>query len=185
MHDESIAIPEQRLRTAISDAISSALPSETEFRAGVLGELARRSKGESSLQARREGQQDLPALRWFRAAASLLPAGFSQAAFAGSQSAKGAVAKSIAGKTLGAALLPLFAFALTLASFTTAVNRTAGLNGDRRKLRPGELGGIELRAWIKANWWSALLMGGLYTLCLLYTSPSPRDQRGSRMPSSA
>ena len=26
--------------------------------------------------------------------------------------------------------------------------------------------------------------GPLYT-CLLYTSPSPRDQRGSRMPSSA
>ena len=25
----------------------------------------------------------------------------------------------------------------------------------------------------------------LFTLCLLYTSPSPRDQRGSRMPSSA
>ena len=25
----------------------------------------------------------------------------------------------------------------------------------------------------------------LYTRCLLYTSPSPRDQRGSRMPSSA
>ena len=25
----------------------------------------------------------------------------------------------------------------------------------------------------------------LYTVCLLYTSPSPRDQRGSRMPSSA
>ena len=24
-----------------------------------------------------------------------------------------------------------------------------------------------------------------YTRCLLYTSPSPRDQRGSRMPSSA
>ena len=24
-----------------------------------------------------------------------------------------------------------------------------------------------------------------YTVCLLYTSPSPRDQRGSRMPSSA
>ena len=24
-----------------------------------------------------------------------------------------------------------------------------------------------------------------YILCLLYTSPSPRDQRGSRMPSSA
>ena len=27
--------------------------------------------------------------------------------------------------------------------------------------------------------------GGDDTLCLLYTSPSPRDQRGSRMPSSA
>ena len=26
---------------------------------------------------------------------------------------------------------------------------------------------------------------GLSRLCLLYTSPSPRDQRGSRMPSSA
>ena len=26
---------------------------------------------------------------------------------------------------------------------------------------------------------------GLVTSCLLYTSPSPRDQRGSRMPSSA
>ena len=26
---------------------------------------------------------------------------------------------------------------------------------------------------------------GAYTACLLYTSPSPRDQRGSRMPSSA
>ena len=27
--------------------------------------------------------------------------------------------------------------------------------------------------------------GDLISLCLLYTSPSPRDQRGSRMPSSA
>ena len=27
--------------------------------------------------------------------------------------------------------------------------------------------------------------GKTFTLCLLYTSPSPRDQRGSRMPSSA
>ena len=26
---------------------------------------------------------------------------------------------------------------------------------------------------------------GITNLCLLYTSPSPRDQRGSRMPSSA
>ena len=27
--------------------------------------------------------------------------------------------------------------------------------------------------------------GGGHMICLLYTSPSPRDQRGSRMPSSA
>ena len=30
-----------------------------------------------------------------------------------------------------------------------------------------------------------LLLGLCYISCLLYTSPSPRDQRGSRMPSSA
>ena len=29
------------------------------------------------------------------------------------------------------------------------------------------------------------VLGALYTPCLLYTSPSPRDQRGTRMPSSA
>ena len=28
-------------------------------------------------------------------------------------------------------------------------------------------------------------LGGVTRNCLLYTSPSPRDQRGSRMPSSA
>ena len=32
-------------------------------------------------------------------------------------------------------------------------------------------------------WFNAVLRGDID--CLLYTSPSPRDQRGSRMPSSA
>ena len=32
---------------------------------------------------------------------------------------------------------------------------------------------------------TAGFFGGKYEICLLYTSPSPRDQRGSRMPSSA
>ena len=32
--------------------------------------------------------------------------------------------------------------------------------------------------------WTVLLQN-IYNTCLLYTSPSPRDQRGSRMPSSA
>ena len=33
--------------------------------------------------------------------------------------------------------------------------------------------------------WLSILMNGVAWRCLLYTSPSPRDQRGSRMPSSA
>ena len=36
-----------------------------------------------------------------------------------------------------------------------------------------------------ARLWSATTGAELLRLCLLYTSPSPRDQRGSRMPSSA
>ena len=40
-----------------------------------------------------------------------------------------------------------------------------------------EVSEIGFGAWtIALNWWGN---------CLLYTSPSPRDQRGSRMPSSA
>ena len=35
------------------------------------------------------------------------------------------------------------------------------------------------------GWFAGLVALGSPTLCLLYTSPSPRDQRGSRMPSSA
>ena len=39
----------------------------------------------------------------------------------------------------------------------------------------------------KTVWFLGILLGGpiLAGICLLYTSPSPRDQRGSRMPSSA
>ena len=36
-----------------------------------------------------------------------------------------------------------------------------------------------------ADIWSDLMGFSLIGVCLLYTSPSPRDQRGSRMPSSA
>ena len=36
-----------------------------------------------------------------------------------------------------------------------------------------------------ASYWSRAGGAGINTICLLYTSPSPRDQRGSRMPSSA
>ena len=37
----------------------------------------------------------------------------------------------------------------------------------------------EILVWVKKKYDDA------YLVCLLYTSPSPRDQRGSRMPSSA
>ena len=41
--------------------------------------------------------------------------------------------------------------------------------------------------WIKADKSNSGIMtqNSLSETCLLYTSPSPRDQRGSRMPSSA
>ena len=52
-----------------------------------------------------------------------------------------------------------------------------------------ELSFIELDVTSPQSWENAVdrvnaIMNGL-TTCLLYTSPSPRDQRGSRMPSSA
>ena len=54
--------------------------------------------------------------------------------------------------------------------------------------------GVAFRAYAQIRVRGALLDGlgqltgvskGAYKSCLLYTSPSPRDQRGSRMPSSA
>ena len=39
--------------------------------------------------------------------------------------------------------------------------------------------------WIAVAKWLRFEGGVNYCSCLLYTSPSPRDQRGSRMPSSA
>ena len=52
----------------------------------------------------------------------------------------------------------------------TAVSMSIVIGGNFLDNRAVGLGGI---------------MGGIVYLCLLYTSPSPRDQRGSRMPSSA
>ena len=42
---------------------------------------------------------------------------------------------------------------------------------------------IEISVW--DNYKMNLMSPAYYRICLLYTSPSPRDQRGSRMPSSA
>ena len=46
----------------------------------------------------------------------------------------------------------------------------------------GEHGGVKVCHWTKQ---SLIADRSCYKGCLLYTSPSPRDQRGSRMPSSA
>ena len=57
----------------------------------------------------------------------------------------------------------------------------------------GILGGLLSLPRRDMTWRVAFLIGligapilaALFGICLLYTSPSPRDQRGSRMPSSA
>ena len=46
------------------------------------------------------------------------------------------------------------------------------------------LGGVKLLIGIVSSL-HLFLYGVLYMVCLLYTSPSPRDKRQSRMPSSA
>ena len=48
----------------------------------------------------------------------------------------------------------------------------------------GELPPIEILVGLSAQERAAIVTAGA-KVCLLYTSPSPRDQRGSRMPSSA
>ena len=56
-------------------------------------------------------------------------------------------------------------------------------------LAPGETAPLALAGRLEQQGrWIALLrqlLSSLQWFCLLYTSPSPRDQRGSRMPSSA
>ena len=51
--------------------------------------------------------------------------------------------------------------------------------GAAKQLKASQKQVITLRVWNKDN------LVGITTTCLLYTSPSPRDMRRSRMPSSA
>ena len=51
--------------------------------------------------------------------------------------------------------------------------------------QPEEADRIRIAQWIEAKLRETACNGEEYAGCLLYTSPSPRDQRGSRMPSSA
>ena len=52
---------------------------------------------------------------------------------------------------------------------------------------PPEPGAAEPAEAVEAPWANQVEADAtaLFQICLLYTSPSPRDQRGSRMPSSA
>ena len=69
---------------------------------------------------------------------------------------------------------------------TPTVARTAARQLGAHMLGPGD--GDEIREGRTRAQTKALkreAAAGLMSTCLLYTSPSPRDQRGSRMPSSA
>ena len=61
---------------------------------------------------------------------------------------------------------------------TTAQIQT--VQGYSVSARFGNVGGLQAGSDVRI---SGIAVGSV--LCLLYTSPSPRDQRGSRMPSSA
>ena len=82
--------------------------------------------------------------------------------------------------------------------------QTSGLSADKIKIVEGDLADTQqslassmsasvsgtvdstaFRAAIDAKIADDVASGKLTANCLLYTSPSPRDQRGSRMPSSA
>ena len=67
-----------------------------------------------------------------------------------------------------------------------ALAELAGLIGDPQVRNRGTIGGSVANADPSADYPAALVgLNATVTTCLLYTSPSPRDQRGSRMPSSA
>ena len=66
---------------------------------------------------------------------------------------------------------------------TSAVRTAIGsFRGSLKDIPAHELGATVVKESIKK---SNLQLDEVDEFCLLYTSPSPRDQRGSRMPSSA
>ena len=82
------------------------------------------------------------------------------------------------------------------ATFNQTVARTGRLSSDAPNLHNipvrSEMGRTFRRAFVPADGFELLVadynqieLRCIAHLCLLYTSPSPRDQRGSRMPSSA
>ena len=81
---------------------------------------------------------------------------------------------------------------IILAVFSIAYLITRNIKWDNLAYSTAELGFILITLvlvtgmiWSKAEWTVWWTWDPKLTTCLLYTSPSPRDQRGSRMPSSA
>ena len=59
------------------------------------------------------------------------------------------------------------------------------VNGDHNLVLRGKTCSLTLLIEIDNDEYFIDIVSGEIINCLLYTSPSPRDQRGSRMPSSA
>ena len=69
------------------------------------------------------------------------------------------------------------------------LGRQQMLDGAEDKVAAGESFGADIPAFVTPEFVCDEIAKGRAVIpsniCLLYTSPSPRDQRGSRMPSSA
>ena len=85
-------------------------------------------------------------------------------------------------KTISKLLLAIsFAISVTTSAFAVTVVSWGGAYTESQKLGYGDPTAKKLG--IDINWVD--YSGGLSEICLLYTSPSPRDGLLSRMPSSA
>ena len=78
--------------------------------------------------------------------------------------------------------LPLFTFSGYLLSAANTSKRLVNLVQSVFGFLPS---GLALVAFVACAIFTALTGASGVTICLLYTSPSPRDKRQSRMPSSA
>ena len=88
------------------------------------------------------------------------------------------------GRALASWALMVLAIAACLATCLCATHAIVD-SGLAHAWAPALISGLVLIAMISAPLWASKVAGLEPTTCLLYTSPSPRDQRGSRMPSSA
>ena len=68
---------------------------------------------------------------------------------------------------------------------TIPVNAKPGAVAEYKAIRAGDMESALNQMDGRVRPAAPYCMGRYDHLCLLYTSPSPRDQRGSRMPSSA